>query len=259
MTDRKTEEMISISSIEENDEKRLFGIYARDRSHQMRNIIFNKYVYLVEILAKKYVNRGVEYQDLFQIASIGLINAIERFDVEKGYKFSSFATPTILGEIKKYFRDKEWVIRVPRPLQKLSKRVYTAREELEQQLNRQPNITELAEYLGVSEEKILEAMEAASVYTPQSLDQPYNSDENRELSLGDLLGVDDGNLTKIENRDFIERCISNLDPTELKVLKDRYFKGHTQSQIARELKVSQMTISRLEKKIVEKFRRQLEA
>jgi RNA polymerase sigma-B factor len=259
MVDGKTEEVVNISSMEENDEKRLFGIYARDRSYHIRNIIFNRYVYLVEILAKKYVNRGVEYQDLFQIASIGLINAIERFDVEKGYRFSSFATPTILGEIEKYFRDKEWVIRVPRQLQKLSKRIYTAREELEQRLNRQPNIAELAEYLGITEEKVLEAMEAASVYTPQSIDQPYNNDENKDLSLGDLLGVDDDNLTKIENRDFIDRCISNLNQRELKVLKDRFFKGRTQAQIAKELNVSQMTISRLEKKIVEKFRKQLEA
>jgi RNA polymerase sigma-B factor len=110
----------------------------------------------------------------------------------------------------------------------------------------------------VSEEEILEAMEAGGFYSPQSLDEPYNnSDENKDLLLRDLIGVDDANLTKIENRDFIEKCISKLDDKELKVLKDRYFKGRTQSQIAKDLKVSQMTVSRLEKKIIEKFRKEL--
>ncbi|MBA1334761.1 MAG: RNA polymerase sigma factor SigB [Firmicutes bacterium] len=240
------------------DEKELFELYIESKNPGLRNAIFEKYIYLAEILAKKYINRGVEYQDLFQIASIGLINAIERFDISRGYKFSSFATPTIIGEIKKYFRDKEWMIRVPRRLQKLSKRIQSAKEALAQEYNRNPRVPELAEYLNVTEEEVLEAMEAGGVYSLQSLDEPYNnSDENRDLSLSDLIGANDLNLQKIENRDYIERCISKLDEKELKILKDRYFKGRTQSQIAKDLKVSQMTVSRIEKKILEKFRREL--
>jgi RNA polymerase sigma-B factor len=255
---KSQEDIVQISSIGETEEKRLFEMYSKTRDPEIRNVIFGKYIYLAEIMAKKYVNRGVEYQDLFQIASIGLINAIERFDINRGYRFSSFATPTIIGEIKKYFRDKEWMIRVPRRIQKLSQRIHSAKEELAQELNRNPKIPELAEYLKVSEEEILEAMEAGGFYSPQSLDEPYNnSDENKDLLLRDLIGVDDANLTKIENRDFIEKCISKLDDKELKVLKDRYFKGRTQSQIAKDLKVSQMTVSRLEKKIIEKFRKEL--
>jgi len=245
-------------NIHDMEEEEIFRLYKDNRDINVRNAIFEKYQYLTQILAKKYVNRGVDYEDLNQIASIGLINAIERFDISKGYKFSSFATPTIIGEIKKYFRDKGWTIRVPRRLQKLAKRINQAKQQLVQELNRNPKIPELAEYLNVSEEQILEALEAGNVYSPQSLDEPYNSSqEDRDMTLKDLIGVDDINLTYTENKDFIERTVKKLSEKELKVLKGRYFKQKTQSEIARELSVSQMTISRIEKKIIEKFRKEL--
>lgn len=260
MTSKNYEEgAVDTDFVRGMNEKELFELYLESKDPGLRNAIFERYIYLAEILAKKYINRGVDYQDLFQIASIGLLNAIERFDISRGYKFSSFATPTIIGEIKKYFRDKEWMIRIPRRLQKLSKRIQSAKEALMQEYNRNPRVCELAEYLKVTEEEVLEALEAGGVYSPQSLDEPYNNgDENKELSLSDLIGARDLNLQKIENRDFIERCISTLDKKELRVLKDRYFKGRTQSQIAKDLNVSQMTVSRIEKKILEKFRRELE-
>ncbi len=241
----------------EDREYEMFAHYRGNRTRENRNKIFQEYVYLAEILAKKYLNRGVDYQDLFQIASIGLINAIERFDIDRGFKFTSFATPTIIGEIKKYFRDKEWMIRVPRRIQKLSSKINDAKEALTQQLGRSPGIPELAEYLLVSEEELLEAMEAGGVYSPQSLDEPYSDDRDKGISLGDIIGTVDTNMEWVENRDFIKRTISKLDANEFKVLKDRYFKGRTQSQIAKDLKVSQMTISRLEKRIIEKFRQEI--
>jgi RNA polymerase sigma-B factor len=243
----------------ENDEYEIFSLYRKNRTVENRNNIFEKYTYLAEILAKKYLNRGVEYQDLFQIASIGLINAIERFDIDRGYKFTSFATPTIMGEIKKYFRDKEWMIRVPRRIQKLSGRINGAKEILAHQLGRNPSVPELAAHLKVNVEELLEAMEAGAVYSPQSLDEPYNNERSKELSLSDIIGIQDPNIEWVENKDFLKRCINKLDTKEFKVLKDRYFKGRTQSQIAGELKVSQMTVSRLEKKIIEKFRQELMA
>jgi RNA polymerase sigma-B factor len=245
-----------MSRIQEQ-EYNIFKQYSKERTRENRNRIFEEYSYLAEILAKKYLNRGVDYQDLYQIASIGLINAIERFDVDRGYRFSSFATPTIIGEIKKYFRDKEWMIRVPRRIQKLAGKINDAKEELTQRLGRNPSIPELAEHLMVSEEELLEAMEAGGVYSPQSLDEPCNDDANKGVSLGDLIGSEDISIEWVENRDFIKRTIDKLEPNELKVLKDRYFRGKTQAQIAKELNVSQMTISRLEKKIIEKFRQEL--
>jgi RNA polymerase sigma-B factor len=234
-----------------------FKWYREERTRENRNRIFEEYAYLAEILAKKYLNRGVDYQDLYQVASIGLINAIERFDIDKGFKFSSFATPTIIGEIKKYFRDKEWMIRVPRRIQKLAGRINDAKEVLTQQLGRSPDIPELAGHLKVSEEELLEAMEAGGVYSPQSLDEPYNDDRDKRISLGDIIGAEDTGIEWVENRDFIKRTINKLDANEQKVLKDRYFKGKTQAQIARELKVSQMTVSRMEKRIIEKFKQEL--
>ena len=234
-----------------------FKRYREERTREYRNRIFEEYAYLAEILAKKYLNRGVDYQDLYQVASIGLINAIERFDIDKGFKFSSFATPTIIGEIKKYFRDKEWMIRVPRRIQKLAGRINDAKEVLTQQLGRVPDVQELAEYLTVSEEELLEAMEAGGVYSPQSLDEPYNDDREKGISLGDIIGTEDTGIEWVENRDFIIRTLNKLDANEQKVLKDRYFRGKTQNQIAKELKVSQMTVSRMEKKIIEKFKQEL--
>ncbi len=240
----------------QDPEYNIFKQYKENKTTENRNRIFEKYSYLAEILAKKYLNRGVDYQDLFQIASIGLINAIERFDIDRGYKFTSFATPTIIGEIKKYFRDKEWMIRVPRRMQRLSGKINSAKETLTQQLGRNPGIAELAEHLKVSQEELLEAMEAGGAYSPQSFDEYYSNDQDKELSLGDIIGKEDTNIEWVENRDFIQRCISKLDANELKVLKDRYFKGKTQSQVARELKVSQMTVSRLEKRMINKFRQE---
>lgn len=241
----------------EKRERDMFIHYRENKTAANRNRIFDQYSYLAEVLAKKYLNRGVDYQDLFQIASIGLINAIERFDVDRGYRFTSFATPTVIGEIKKYFRDKEWMIRVPRRVQKLAGRINDAKEILAQQLGRNPRVPELAEYLLVSEEELLEAMEAGGVYSPQSLDVSYNDSKDKGISLGDIVGAVDTNIEWVENRDFIKRVVNKLDKNEHKVLTDRYFKGRTQSQIAKELRVSQMTISRMEKRIIEKFRQEL--
>lgn len=254
--DKRNDSIDCLSRIEDREYK-MFAYYKENRTRENRNRIFKEYLYLAEVLSKKYLNRGIEYQDLFQIASIGLINAIERFDIDRGYRFTSFATPTIIGEIKKYFRDKEWMIRVPRRIQKLSGRINDAKEILTQQLGRNPRIPELAEYLSVNEEELLEAMEAGGVYSPQSLDEPYNDNRDRGISLGDIIGVTDTNIEGVDNRDFIKRVVNKLDDKEVKVLKDRYFKGRTQSQIAKDLKVSQMTVSRLEKKIIDKFRKEL--
>lgn len=227
----------------------------RTGDRELRNKIITDHLYIAEILAKKYLNRGIEYDDLFQVASIGLIYAVDRFDVSKGYAFSSFATPTIIGEIKRHFRDKGWVIRVPRRIQELSKKINLARNALSQDLQRQPTVDDIAEYLNVNVEEVLEAMEASQVYSPQSLDKSFDTGaDDREMSLADVLGEEDESFENIDFNDVVEKLTAHLNDLEKKIFYYRYYDKRTQISIAEELQVSQMTVSRIEKKIIQKFR-----
>ena len=247
------------SNVSENDTKTLFKLYKETNDKSIREELIHRHLYIAEILSKKYANRGIEYDDIYQVACIGLIYAIDRFDMNKGYEFSSFATPTIIGEIKKYFRDKGWTIRVPRRIQELSKKINNSKAILSQKLQRSPTIEDIAEYLNCSQEEVLEAMEASKVYTPQSLDLTYDSNsDDKDVNLAELVGEDDIYFSKIENDDFLERAMKNLNEVEKKLLVDRYFNKKTQVYIAKSLGISQMTVSRIEKRIIEKFRKELE-
>lgn len=240
------------------DNKTLFSMYKKNKDSSIRNELIERHLYIAEILSKKYANKGIEYEDIYQVACLALIYAIDRYDVDKGYEFSSFATPTIIGEIKKYFRDKGWVVRVPRRIQELSKKISNAKVVLTQKLQKTPTVKDIAEYLMCTEEEILEAMEVSKVYMPHSLDLTYDSDDDKDMTLGDLIGEDDKYFNKIENIDFLQKVLDKLNDLEKRILKGRYFDNKTQSNIAKELGVSQMTVSRLEKKIIEKFRKELE-
>ncbi len=244
---------------EKEEIKKLFKTYSKTKDKQIRDILIEKHLYIAEILSKKYANRGIEYDDIFQVACIGLIYAIDRYDVEKGYEFSSFATPTIIGEIKKYFRDKGWTIRVPRRIQELSKKINNAKVFLSQQLQRSPTVEDIAQYLNSSEEEILEAMEASKVYTPQSLDVTYDSNnEDKDVNLSDLIGEEDEYFNRIENNDFLIKTMEKLNEVEKQILIERYFNKKTQVSIAKSLDISQMTVSRIEKKVLEKLRKEVE-
>ncbi len=233
----------------------LFRNYAKTKELELRDELVLKYLYIAEILTKKYINRGIDYDDLYQVASLALIYAVERFDVEKGYEFSSFATPTIIGEIKKYFRDKGWMIRVPRRLQELAKKVNDAKEVLQQELKRPVKVSDIAKYLNCKETEVFEAMEASMVYTPKSLDVAYSGDDSdQEIFLASLIGREDKEFKELEDRDFIERCLEKLDKVEAMIISRRFLEGRTQVQVAEELGVSQMTVSRMEKKLIAKFR-----
>lgn len=245
-------------SLKNMNEKELFKEYSSNRKVEIRNELVSRYLYIAEILSKKFINKGIDYEDIYQVASLGLIYAIERFDISRGFEFSSFATPTIIGEIKKHFRDKGWSIRVPRRIQELSKKINAAKNTLHQKLQRTPMIKDIAAYLECTEEEIIEAMEASQVYTPKSLDLTYDNDgEDKDIQLMDLVGETDKNFDLIENRDFLDKAIEKLNEIEKKVLMDRFFSHKTQMQVADELQVSQMTVSRMEKKIIEKFRKEL--
>ena len=181
-----------------SEEDQLFQEYRNTKSLDTRNRIVGKHMYLIDIITRKFVNRGVEYEDLYQIASIALIKAVERFDLDKGVKFVSFATPTIVGEIKRYFRDKGSTIRIPRRIYEIYRKVNQAKEYLSQYLGRTPMVADIAEYLKISEENVLEIIESWNVYNMQSFEQNVYSEDNLELH--ETIGEEDFEFEKIENK-----------------------------------------------------------
>ncbi len=240
------------------DNKELFKIYNEKKDKEIRDILIERHLYIVNILAKKYINKGVEFDDIYQVGSLALIYAIDRYNIDRGFEFSSFATPTIIGEIKKYFRDKVWALRVPRRVQDLSKRINEVKAILEQQNKKQPKVEEIAKYLDCTEEEILEAMEASYGYQPISLDATTNNDSDEQLSLLDKIADKQESFNNIEYKDFIDGFISTLNELEVKIFKGRFYFEKTQSTLAKELDLSQMTISRLERKIIEKLKKEYE-
>lgn len=241
---------VTMNNTDENES--MFSKYLVDRSAANRNEIVNKYIYLAEIISRKFLNRGLEYEDIFQVACMALIKAVERFDPGKGVKFVSFATPTIIGEIKRYFRDKGSVIRIPRRIYEVYQKVNHAREYLSHELQRVPKVEEIAKYLKTSEENVLEIIESSNAYNVQSFDQTvYNDDD---LELHETIGVNDATFERIENRDFLEKSLNRFNEPEKEFIRMRYFKGKTQKDIADKLGVSQMYVSRLEKKVLDRFR-----
>lgn len=239
--------------------KELFLELEKTNDPSIREQLIERNLYIVEILSKKHANRGIEYDDLFQVASIGLIHAVDRFDVHKGFEFSSFATPTIIGEIKRHFRDKGWMIRVPRRIQELNIKVNNAKVELSQKLQYSPTVGEIADYLKITEEEVLEAMEGSNMYTPQSLDFSINSEDDKELTLKDLVGIEDFDYAEIEKIDFLDHALKKLNEVEKKVLVDRFFNDKTQASLADELDISQMTVSRMERRIIKKLKEEIES
>ncbi len=233
----------------------LFLLYNENRDIEIRNQIFEKYKYMAEIISRKYSNRGIEHDDIYQIACMGLIYAIERFDITKGFEFTSFATPTILGEIKKYFRDKGWAVKVPRKIQEISRKVNEYNNILAVQLHRAPTIKEIAEYVNSTEEEVLEAFEAGKMFNSQSLDEKFDlSKDENDISLMDVVGAEDKYYNQIENKDFINKSMSKLNDLEKDIIIKRFYENKTQSDIAKELDISQMTVSRIEKRSLEKLR-----
>lgn len=235
--------------------KELFELYQKNNDREIRNEIVNRNLYIAELLSKKYIGRGIEYDDIFQVASLALIYAVERFDIGKGYEFSSFATPTIVGEIKRHFRDKGWAIKVPRKTQELSLKINEAKERLQMEMGAVPKIKDIANYLKVSEEEVMEAMEASQLFSVRSLDLiKENSENDSEISFSDILGDEDKNFTNIENYDFVKRFLDELNEVEKRIVVGRFFENKTQVIIAKELDLSQMTISRIEKKVILKLK-----
>lgn len=248
-------ELYANQDLKDYSTKELFVRYSENKDREIRNEIINRNLYIAELLSKKYVGKGIEYDDIYQVASLALIYAVERFDISKGYEFSSFATPTIVGEIKRHFRDKGWAIKVPRKTQELSLKINDARERLQGEMGAVPKISEIARYLEVSEEEIMEAMEASQLFSIRSLDLIKENNENdSEMSFSDILGDEDRNFVDVENYDFVKKFLDSLGENERKIIIGRFFENKTQVIIAKELDLSQMTISRIEKKVILKLK-----
>ena len=238
----------------------LFREYYKTGDIALRNRLVESNLYMVEILAKKYVGKGIEYDDLYQVGAMALISAVERFDPTKGFKFSSFATPTILGEIKKYFRDKGWIVKVPRFMKELASNITKAKEKLSAELGRTPTVSEIAEYMDETEENVIKALESSAAYGALSLNQTFYEDGEeglysvfRKYTAKNEKGYDD-----IENYEIIEKVLKEMTGTNRYIFKKRFVEEMSQSEIAKKLGVSQMTISRAEKKILEKIASELE-
>jgi RNA polymerase sigma-B factor len=211
---------------------------------RIRATLVELHLPLVEYLARRFRNRGEWLDDLTQVATIGLIKSIDRFDLERGVEFSTYATPTIVGEIKRHFRDKGWAVRVPRRLQELKLSLTKAIGELAQREGRAPTVSELAAHLQMSEEEVLEGLESANAYSTVSLDAPDSGDEDAP-AVADSLGMIDEALEGVEYRESLKPLLERLPPREKKILLLRFFGNMTQSQIAAELGISQMHVSRL--------------
>jgi len=201
---------------------------------------------LVEHLARRFRDRGEPHDDLVQVGTIGLIKAVDRFDQDRGVEFSTYATPTIVGEIKRHFRDRGWSIRVPRRLQELRQQIGQATAELSQQSGRSPTVAELAKALDLSEEEILEGIESAQAYSTLSIDSAGGGDDDSEpSSLTETLGSEDEALEGVEYRESLKPLLAALTERERQIIMMRFFKNMTQAQIAEEVGVSQMHVSRL--------------
>ena len=229
---------------------------ADDDAGGLRHELIELHLPLVEHCARRFLHRGEPYEDLVQVGTIGLIKAVDRFEVDRGVEFSTYATPTIIGEIKRYFRDKGWAIRVPRRLQELRMSISTATGELSQSLGRSPTPRELAEHLEVTVEEVLEGIESANAYATMSLDVTSNDEDGP--SWLDSLGEEDHGMEHVDIRESLRPLLAGLPPRERQILVLRFFRQQTQSQIAEQIGISQMHVSRLLTRTLERLRGAIE-
>ncbi|MBC7645396.1 MAG: SigB/SigF/SigG family RNA polymerase sigma factor [Thermoleophilia bacterium] len=232
--------------------------YHRDGDLHARDQLITLYLPLVRSLARRYAYRGEQLEDLVQVGCIGLIKAIDRFDIERGVELTTYATPNIIGEIKRHFRDKGWAVRVPRGLQELNVRLSKLIEQLTVQLERSPNIAELAKASGATEEEVLEALETGQAYSSVSLSSgPSGGDDDGDLDPLESFGVEEAQYAITEDRAVLAPGFAALDDRERFILHLRFFEGLTQSQIASRVGISQMHVSRLIRRSLTKIKQEI--
>ena len=238
--------------------RELFRRYKEEGDDEAREQLIESHLNLVRFLASKFKNRGEPLDDLIQVGSLGLIKAIDRFDPSRGLEFTTFATPTIMGEIKRHFRDKGWSVRVPRRLQELSAKVTQATEELTRELNRTPTVTEIAERLDASVDEVLEAMESSSAYSSVPLEGAGSNSDDDAPSVIDRFATEDADLESIDDRMVIEDAIASFSEREQEVVRMRFVEGMTQVEIAERLGISQVQVSRLLRRTLQRVQEKLE-
>ena len=247
---------MAFDSKERDELRRKFHEYAETRDRALRDDLVTAHMGLAEYLARRFTNRGEPLDDLIQVAALGLLKAVDRFDPDRGLEFSTYATPTIVGELKRHFRDKGWAVRVPRRVQELHLRLGSVVSNLSQELGRSPTIGEIAQAAAVSEEEVLEAIEAGHAYRFTSLDAPSGNED--EMTLSAELGAEDQGLIDSEHRVTLSPLIAQFPPRERMILHLRFFEGMTQSEIASRLGISQMHVSRLLARALTQLRSQAE-
>lgn len=228
-------------------EYELFSQYKETKDINLRDEIVSSYIYIAEILSRKFINRGVEYDDIYQVACMGILYAVERFDPDKGVKFATYATPTVMGEIRKYFRDKGNFIRIPRRLYEIfykAEKIRRVSSEISQE--------EIARILNIPEKTLRSVYEMGDMSFIKSLE--YEAYADGELTFSNVVGVEDKNYLMIEDRDFIDFCMTHLTENERKLIEYRYYNEKSQKEIAELMNTSQMQVSRLEKRTLKKLR-----
>ena len=238
------------------NDRDLLRRYHEQGDRAAREKLIERYMSLVRSLARRYASRGEQLDDLVQIGAIGLIKAIDRFDIDRGVELTTYATPNIIGEIKRHFRDHGWAVRVPRGLQELSIQLMRVVEQLTGELGRSPTIPELAEATGASEEEVLEALETGRAYSPLSLSVGSSGDDD-ELDPLESLGSEEHEYEVSEDRAVLAPGMRVLDERERMILNLRFYEGLTQSQIAQQVGISQMHVSRLIRRALEKARAEI--
>ncbi len=232
------------------DEYELFSEYKRTRDKELRNSIIESYTYIAEILSRRFVNRGVEYDDIYQVACMGIIHAVDRFDPDRGVKFATFATPTVLGEIRKYFRDKGFFIKIPRRLYEIFYKAEQIKRSKAGEV--EPDIKEISRILNLPERVVREAAVLGDGSFIRSLEQEAHADG--ALNLSNVLGVEDKSFLMIENKAFIDYALGCLTGAEREFINYRYSKEMSQKEIAEKVGISQMQVSRMERRLLKKLR-----
>ncbi|GAA3656200.1 RNA polymerase sigma-B factor [Lentzea atacamensis] len=223
----------------------------------LRDRLVTEHLPVAQHIARRFGHRGEPHEDLVQVATVGLINAVDRFDPDRGSDFLSFAVPTIMGEVRKYFRDSSWSVRMPRRLKELHLAINAGTSRLSQQLGRAPTPSELAEHLGLSRDEIHEGLAAGNAYQSASLDDMLMS-EDSSISLGSTIGEEDPEIAMIEQREALHPLLQKLPERERKIVIMRFFGNMTQTQIAQKVGISQMHVSRLLAKTLRQLRDVLE-
>jgi RNA polymerase sigma-B factor len=250
--------LTSPGSVSETDRRALLRAYRENGDVAARDRLIESFIPVVRSIAYRYAGRGEQLDDLEQVASVGLIKAIERFDLDRDVELMTYVFPTVVGELKRHFRDRGWSVTVPRRLKELHYRLSRLIEELTATLGRSPTIAELAHEAGVEEEEVVEALEVGRAYASRSLTRALDSDEGGGAELIDLIDDEERGYEAAENRELLASGLKALDDRERRIVQLRFVEGLTQSQIAVEIGISQMHVSRLIRRALETLSEEIE-